>query len=228
METFPFGEHFQAISRQKSSFVWKLWKWKDKNPCNACARYAREGHCKTISLRSIFRAFPLVRKNLPRSKKNRREFSKKLPRFSKNLRHFLRKVRRFTLQFSPFLSSYGPCGRPYNETESYLALLVAQLPWRIVQNSRFKIQKHEHPTFFYNYLTKDLVLYQQITKLHTKKTKPPHKINYEDGIFSIFPKDSPHVARARTSVYWMFSPLLSDRWGDGATVSTEESAIQGS
>ena len=76
METFPFGEHFQAISRQKSSFVWRLWKWKDKNPCNACARYAREGLCKTISLRSIFQTFPLVRKNLPRSKKISESFPK--------------------------------------------------------------------------------------------------------------------------------------------------------
>ena len=32
------------------------------------------------------------------------------------------------LRCNSVLSSYGPCGRPYKETESYLALLVAQLP----------------------------------------------------------------------------------------------------
>jgi len=55
---------------------------------------------KTFFWCIIFGAFPLVRKNLPRSKKNLREFSKKLPRFSENLRHFWKYLRRFTLQFS--------------------------------------------------------------------------------------------------------------------------------
>jgi len=47
------------------------------------ARYAREGLCKTISLRSIFGAFPLVRKNLPRSKKISESFPKNSNVFQK-------------------------------------------------------------------------------------------------------------------------------------------------
>ena len=59
---FPFEVHFRAIFRPKSSVVWRLWKWKNKNLCNACARHAREG-VSLSTLSSLFFWLSLSCKN---------------------------------------------------------------------------------------------------------------------------------------------------------------------
>ena len=162
METFLFGEHFQAIFRPKSSVMWRLWKWKNKNLCNACARHAREG----VSLSTLFSLFFWLSLSYEKISHVLIVFSESFPKNSNVFQKISNVLRCNSVPFCHLMVLAIDRTTILNPIWLFL--------WHSHHEELCKITDLRYkntniPLLFYNFTTKSLVLCQQITKLHKKQ-----------------------------------------------------------